>query len=270
MHRATPLPPQLADRPFRVAEALALGVTAKRLRSDDLWAPFRGVRVPVAIGWSPLLRARAGLLVCPPGTSVTGLHAVAAAGLLLPHGFQAVLADEPLMVRVPLSTWHWAWSREGFAVDPVPLPVTVPRTTGDGASRPADAHLWARVVAWPSPRLHPVRHRAYALRLGLDVLERLGGDERPLQDAVRALPPPVRARVAPLLVALLEQACGGGLAGSTGARRSGSPQARPPPRYPHRSWRCTRRTRATCTPSGCPCGRRTHPWSRRAGCAGGG
>ncbi|MBC3760135.1 hypothetical protein ACUN7V_13495 [Quadrisphaera oryzae] len=202
MHPASLLPPELADRPFRVSEALALGVTPKRLRSADLWAPFRGVRAPVSLGWSPLLRARAGLLVCPPGTSVVGLHAVAAAGLVLPYGFEAVLADEPLLVRVPLSTWHWNWSRVGFAVDPAPLPATVPRVTDDGARRPADAHLWARVVAWPSPRLHRLRHRPYALTLGAQVVERLGGDLAPLQDAVLVLPQGVRHRLVPLIAEL--------------------------------------------------------------------
>lgn len=204
MRRAAPLPPELSGRPFTVREALALGVTPKRLRSADVWAPFRGVRVPVALGWDARLRARAGLLVCPPGTSVVGLHAVAAAGLALSHGFEAVLADEPLLVRVPLSTWHWDWSRAGFAVDPVPLPVTVPRTTGDGARRPADAHLWARVVAWPSPRLHPRRHRPYAITLGAQVVERHGGDPTALGEAVRALSPAVRPRVARLLELVLD------------------------------------------------------------------
>ncbi len=39
-----PLPADLAGRPFTVAEALAAGVTSKRLRSSDLSAPFWGVR----------------------------------------------------------------------------------------------------------------------------------------------------------------------------------------------------------------------------------
>lgn len=45
MTRARPLPAQLADRPFRVAEALSAGVHAERLRRRDLRAPVHGVRV---------------------------------------------------------------------------------------------------------------------------------------------------------------------------------------------------------------------------------
>ena len=39
-----PLPRDLRDRPFRTTEALVRGVTATRLRADDLWTPTPGVR----------------------------------------------------------------------------------------------------------------------------------------------------------------------------------------------------------------------------------
>ena len=40
------LPPELADRPFSVGEAMAAGLGRKRLRGHDLSAPFYGVRSP--------------------------------------------------------------------------------------------------------------------------------------------------------------------------------------------------------------------------------
>ena len=44
MNRAHPLPTELQNRPFAVAEATRLGVSASRLRATDLVAPTRGVR----------------------------------------------------------------------------------------------------------------------------------------------------------------------------------------------------------------------------------
>jgi hypothetical protein len=55
MPQPTPLPFELALAPFRVGEARAMGVSAGRLRAQDLHAPFHGVRTLSA----PLdLRAR--------------------------------------------------------------------------------------------------------------------------------------------------------------------------------------------------------------------
>src|SRR6188768_2443748 len=45
MRKPSPLPEPLASRPFSVADARAHGVGGERLRSSDLGAPFRGVRV---------------------------------------------------------------------------------------------------------------------------------------------------------------------------------------------------------------------------------
>jgi hypothetical protein len=48
MRAQKPIPPELAARPFTVAEALERGVSHSRLRSRDLEAPFHGIRsVPV-------------------------------------------------------------------------------------------------------------------------------------------------------------------------------------------------------------------------------
>jgi len=41
-----PLPPELAIRPFTVAEAVRLGVGRDRIRGPDLETPFDGVRIP--------------------------------------------------------------------------------------------------------------------------------------------------------------------------------------------------------------------------------
>ncbi|TXR57937.1 hypothetical protein [Quadrisphaera setariae] len=202
MHRATPLPDELAGRPFRVDEALALGVTRKRLDSADLWAPFRGVRVPVALGWDSVLRGRAGLLVCPPGTILAGLHAVAAAGLRVPVGLPP-LDLQPLLVSPPFSTR--GWSRQGFAVDTALLPRRVPLTSSDGALRPSDADLWARTVAWPWLPLTPFRRRAYSAGLAIDVADRIGpGTAGALSSAFWRLPPGLRPRAQPLLELVLQ------------------------------------------------------------------
>lgn len=44
MQRPTPLPFELALAPFRVDEALGVGVSRRRLRASDLHTPFRGIR----------------------------------------------------------------------------------------------------------------------------------------------------------------------------------------------------------------------------------
>jgi len=45
MPRLQPLPDALSHRPFRVADAVGMGVNAERLRRSDLAAPVHGVRV---------------------------------------------------------------------------------------------------------------------------------------------------------------------------------------------------------------------------------
>lgn len=47
MTRLRPLPEALSDRPFRVADAVGMGLNAERLRRTDLWAPAHGVRAAV-------------------------------------------------------------------------------------------------------------------------------------------------------------------------------------------------------------------------------
>ncbi|WP_143143752.1 hypothetical protein [Agrococcus sp. Marseille-P2731] len=49
MTAPAPLPAPFGGQPFRVCAALRAGVTAGRLRSGDLQAPFRGVRAPARV-----------------------------------------------------------------------------------------------------------------------------------------------------------------------------------------------------------------------------
>lgn len=215
-----------------------MGVSRKRLRSNDLWAPFTGVRVPVALGWNAKLRAQAGLLVCPPGTCVTGLHAVAAAGLPVPWGQDfndpGGLAEQPLLVALDGPRQIQPWSRRGFAADPFIMPIQVERVLVDGVRRVADPDLWARTVASPDLRISPGRRRSYGATLAVEIARRgcgpdLTRDETdPLLDgrawwctafagAVLRLPLGVRHDVEPLLPVIREllldraseEACGG-------------------------------------------------------------
>jgi len=85
MTQRTPLDPEL-DAVFRVADALARGHSASRLRGADLLRPYRGVRmrepaagsapVAAALGYAPLLR---------PGDRFSGPTAAALWGAPLPH-----------------------------------------------------------------------------------------------------------------------------------------------------------------------------------------
>lgn len=79
--RPTPLPPQLRGRAFRVDEAIEL--SSKRLRSQDLWAPIRGVRVPDNQRTVSDI-CRAIELTLPPGSAFSHSTAARLWGLPLP------------------------------------------------------------------------------------------------------------------------------------------------------------------------------------------
>lgn len=154
--------------------------------------------------------------MCPPGTSVSGLHAVAAAGLPLPWGlgFDDLrgLSTQPLLVCPPPLRLR-PWQHEGFAVDEIRMSVLVPRTEEKGVLRAADPDLWARTVSWPRLPLSAVRRRSYGVALGLAVAERRAGEG--LQEvadgfraAVHRLPAGLRHRaldLLPVLLALLRE-----------------------------------------------------------------
>ncbi|MBF5082494.1 hypothetical protein [Quadrisphaera sp. INWT6] len=187
MHRATPLPDELLSRPFRVSEALELGLTRKRLRSADLWMPYRGVRVPRALGWDPRLRARSGLLVCPPGTLVVGLDALAVAGLPLPISEEALL-ERRLAVCAPPSTDPF--ENDQLAVRWAAVSQLLPRVLDEGVLRLADTDLWLHEVLGGRHQLTA----GYRARLGRAVVERVDGDQRVLRAAVDRLGSSTRAR----------------------------------------------------------------------------
>lgn len=93
-----PLPSELADRPFRVSSALALGVSPDRLRSDDLWTPTRGVRT-TEIPTTLLERAQA--FAAAPGGPIAFSHVTAAQLLGLPVPYAA---EEDCLLHVMSTT----------------------------------------------------------------------------------------------------------------------------------------------------------------------
>lgn len=97
MPRPSALPPELASRPFSVAEARKLGVSAKTLRGGRLRAPFRGVRVPVELADDLATLCRAALLVLPSDARFTHWTAARLHDLPLPR------RDGPLPLHVTSS-----------------------------------------------------------------------------------------------------------------------------------------------------------------------
>lgn len=92
MKTPAPLPPSLADRPFSVREAVELGVSRRRVRNQDLAAPFWGIRSPPIAEFDAALRAVACLIAADEAFS----HQTAARILRLP-------LPEPW---TPAEPWH--------------------------------------------------------------------------------------------------------------------------------------------------------------------
>jgi hypothetical protein len=88
MRRPSPLPPRLSSVPFTTAEALAAGVTPRRLRSKSLVTPFRGVRVDAGSSATLLDRCRAYAVVMPAGHIFSGPTAAVLSGIPLPMAFE--------------------------------------------------------------------------------------------------------------------------------------------------------------------------------------
>ncbi len=80
----SPLPADLAGRPFTVAEALERGVSRKVLRGQRLRAPFRGVRVPVLLPDDLPTRCAAAQLILPGDARFSHTTAALLHGLPLP------------------------------------------------------------------------------------------------------------------------------------------------------------------------------------------
>lgn len=87
MRKASELPLHLALRPFTLAQAHQARLSARRIRSADLWKPSRGIRVPQTVDCELLDH-------CRPYTALTGngviSHVTAAKihGFYLPSRFQ--------------------------------------------------------------------------------------------------------------------------------------------------------------------------------------
>jgi hypothetical protein len=93
-----PAPREFPARPFRVSEALAHGIPAKRLRAQDLAAPFRGVRTTNLARLTLRERCQAFATRMPEGAAIS--HGTAA----LLHGLQVPLRlehERALHVSVP-------------------------------------------------------------------------------------------------------------------------------------------------------------------------
>lgn len=84
MTRAHPLPPTLQHRPFTVAEALALGVPANRLRAKDLVRPFHGVRAPAPLASDLFDRCQAYAQQCAQNVVFSHTTAARLLGIPLP------------------------------------------------------------------------------------------------------------------------------------------------------------------------------------------
>lgn len=91
------LPRELAQRPFTVTEALAAGMTPDQLRGPSVWAPFRGVRVPLGLGRDLGVRCWA-LAALVPRAVFGGVTAAALLGVALPT---MVDAADPVVIHVP-------------------------------------------------------------------------------------------------------------------------------------------------------------------------
>jgi hypothetical protein len=132
--RPDPLPSPLSLGPFRVGEALALGVSEKRLLGDDLEVPFHGLRAPTRLQGLPD-RCHAALPALRPGVLFSHVTAAALWGLPLPLG----AADGDLHVVGPVAERR---RRAGLVVHAQSSPATGAFTDGLPIVQPAWA--WAQ------------------------------------------------------------------------------------------------------------------------------
>ncbi|PWJ48630.1 Protein of unknown function [Quadrisphaera granulorum] len=176
-HVRTPLPAQLRYRPFTVAEARKLGVSDKRMRSSDLRAPFRGVRVSTGLRWTLLLRAQCALLAAPPGSVVTGANAVEILGLPTPFGARPAM-DGDVTIAVPAGTR--GPERHGIVVRHHPIHPACGRWVIGDVGLPALEDLWADRCA--------DLDEESAIALGDAVLRRLKNHRQAMSAAVDRLP----------------------------------------------------------------------------------
>lgn len=176
-HVRAPLPVQLEGRPFTVTEARALGLGEKRLRSSDLRAPYRGVRVSRGLEWTVHLRARCALLTAPTGSVVTGADAVEVYGLPTPFGARAALSGD---VRIAVPAGARAPERRGVVVRGHPLHPGAALWVAEGVGLPSPEDLWAE-------RCGDLDEES-SVALGDAVLRRLRDDRAAMVAAVERLP----------------------------------------------------------------------------------
>ncbi|MFD1573057.1 hypothetical protein ACFSEO_02870 [Agromyces cerinus subsp. nitratus] len=88
MRPPTPLPHSMAAAPFTVRAALDAGVTARRVRSIELVAPFHGVRASRRATDTFLGRCRAYAAIMPTGHVFSGRTAAVLCGLPLPAAIE--------------------------------------------------------------------------------------------------------------------------------------------------------------------------------------
>lgn len=99
MRTPRPLPKSLADRPFRLAEAVGQGVDGERLRAAAVRHPHRGVYVPKVLPHAFDVRCDAAFLALPPRAVLSHLAAAAWYGCPLPDA-----APVQVEVTVPAGT----------------------------------------------------------------------------------------------------------------------------------------------------------------------
>jgi hypothetical protein len=167
MGRPSPLPRRFEAAPFSTADALAAGVTPRRLRSVSLAAPFRGVRVDVRRVRTLRERCSALAVVMSDGQAFTGPTAAILLGLPLP----LELERDPRLHVVALDGRRAPRRRGVIAGRSTANPRLVHVSGVRGARVTAPADTWCSL----------------AERLGLDDLiaagDRLLGLPAPLADA---------------------------------------------------------------------------------------
>lgn len=195
-HVRTPLPVQLRNRPFTVAEAQRLGVTEKRLRSADLRTPFRGVKVSTGLDWTVTLRARCALLAAPTGCLVVGDDAVELHRLPTPFGARPAMETAVLLLVPPGAAVP---RRTGLVAHPHRIHPELPVWQVAGVGVPGAEDVWALRCADLDDES--------GIALGDGVLRRLGGDRAPMFDALERLPVDQQPRARRLLALVRHEVC---------------------------------------------------------------
>lgn len=143
MRRPSPLPPQLSSVPFTTADALAAGVTPRRLRSKSLMTPFRGVRVDGGTRATLVDRCKAYAVIMPAGQVFFGPTAAVLSGIPLP---MAVERDSRLHVAsIDGSRAPRRRGVVGSSTSASPRLVDVPGVHGARMTAPADT--WCSLSA---------------------------------------------------------------------------------------------------------------------------